>query len=133
MVETQISASDKLRVYIAANFEFLKKNLNKITALFRMGIDLSAADAKPYPWSTEVNRRCFAFLSSILKEGQINGEFRWFSTEFITPIIQGAIDGLCLQWISTPGLYDLKACQNTLLEIIQQYILEETGHKGETP
>ena len=109
-VETQRSAGAKLRVYVEANFEFLKKNLNKFTALFRMGIDLGSAEAKPNPWSTEANRRCFAFLSSILKEGQKNGEFRDFSPKIIAPIVQAAIDGLCLQWVSTPELYDLGAC-----------------------
>jgi TetR/AcrR family transcriptional regulator, fatty acid metabolism regulator protein len=131
-VEMQTTASEKLRGYVEANFDFLKDNLNKIAALFRMGIDLSSPEAKPNPWSEEINRRCFTFLSSILIEGQKNGEFREFSNEILAPIIQGAVDGLSLQWVSTPELFDLDACQNTLLEIIQQYLAGETGHGGKT-
>lgn len=126
-VEAQPTAAAKLRIYVRANFEFLKKNFNKFNALFRMGIDIGASGAKPNPWSTEINLRCFAFLSSILKEGQQNGEFRKFSPEIITPIIQGAIDGLGLQWVSAPELFDLEACLNTLLEIIDQYTAAKTG------
>jgi AcrR family transcriptional regulator len=120
-VEAQSTAMAKLRVYVEANFEFPVKNFNKFTALFRMGIDLSSSDAKPKPWSTNANERCFKYLIAILTEGQLNGEFRKFSPEIIAPIIQGAIDGLCLQWISTPQLYDLDACKKMLLEIIKQY------------
>jgi TetR/AcrR family transcriptional regulator, fatty acid metabolism regulator protein len=126
-VETQPTAAAKLRIYVKANFDFLKKNFNKFNALFRMGIDIGSADAKPNPWSTEVNLRCFTFLSSILEEGQENGEFRKFTPEIITPIIQGAIDGLGLQWVSAPELFDLDACQHTLLEIIDQYTAKKTG------
>jgi len=126
-VEAQPTAAAKLRIYVKANFEFLKKNFNKFNALFRMGIDIGSAGSKANPWSTEANLRCFTFLSSILKEGQENEEFREFSPEIITPIIQGAIDGLGLQWVSAPELFDLEACQNTLLEIIDQYTARKTG------
>jgi AcrR family transcriptional regulator len=125
-VEEQHSAEGKLSTYVKANFKFLKKNQNKLTALFHMGIDLNTADFKTYPWSIEVNQRCFDYLKSLLVEGQKNGEFRRFSTEIIAPIIQGAVDGLCLQWVSSPELIDLEACIDMLLEIIKQYTAVET-------
>jgi AcrR family transcriptional regulator len=120
-VERRSSARDMLQAYLAANFEFLKLNFNKFTALFRMGIDLNPAETRNYPWSKEINERCFNFLSDILNSGQQNGEFRRFPIGSITPIIQGAIDGLCLQWISAPELFDLEACEQMLLEIIERF------------
>ena len=120
-VEKKKSAGEKLQVYVAANFEFLKKNFNKFTALYSMGIDLNPAAARNYPWSKEINARCFDFLSAIMKSGQENGEFRQFPIDSITPIIQGAIDGLCLQWISSPELFNLDVCKRMLLDIIESY------------
>ena len=120
-VEMHGSAGDRLQAYLAANFEFLKQNFNKFTALYRMGIDLNPAETRNYPWSKQINERCFNFLSGILKSGQKNGEFRQFPTDRLTPIIQGAIDGLCLQWISAPELFDIDACGQMLLDIIERY------------
>jgi hypothetical protein len=120
-IERQRSARDMLRTYLEANFEFLMQNFNKFTALFSMGIDLNPAATRNWPWSKEINERCFNFLSDILNSGQQNGEFHRFSIGDITPIIQGAIDGLCLQWISSPELFDLEACEQMLLEIIERF------------
>lgn len=120
-VENQPNAKKKLQVYFEANFEFLQKNFNKFIALFRMGIDLNATEKQPYPWSREINQRCFNYLSDILKEGQQSGEFRKFPTKIIAPIIQAAIDGLAVQWIASRDLFSLSECCQTLMEIIDQY------------
>jgi AcrR family transcriptional regulator len=126
-VEIHATARDKLCAYVAANFQFLNDNLNKFSALFRMGIDINAAEAGPNPWSDERNRRCRDYLSAILEEGQKRGEFTRFSSDIIATIIQGAIDGLILQGISNPAHYRLEACQKALLDIIERYTAPPGG------
>ena len=125
-VETQKTARDKLIVYVETNFRFLNNNFNKFIALFRVGIGFGADPSRSNPWSYEGNKRCFEYLSGILVEGQKSGEFRKFSPEIIAPIIQAAIDGLMIQWVSTPDLYDLEACRKMLLEIIESYTARRT-------
>lgn len=120
-VETQKTARDKLIVYVETNFKFLKSNLNKFAALCRVGIDFGSDPERSNPWSYEGNKRCFEYLAGILAEGQKTGEFREFDPAVSAPIIQAAIDGLVLQWHSTPVLFDLEACRKMLLEIIESY------------
>jgi len=120
-VETQKTARDRLKIYVEANFKFLKSNLNKFAALCRVGIDFGSDPKRSNPWSYEGNKRCFEYLSEILAEGQKTGEFREFDPAVSAPIIQAAIDGLVLQWHSTPELFDLEACRRMLLEIIGSY------------
>ncbi len=125
-VETQKTARDKLIVYVETNFRFLTNNLNKFATLWRLGIDFGSDPSRSNPWSYAGNERCFEYLSGILVEGQKSGEFRKFSPEIIAPIIQAAIDGLMIQWVSTPDLYDLEACRKMLLEIIGSYTVNRS-------
>lgn len=120
-VETKKTAHEKLIAYVETNFKFLKNNFNKFIALFRVGIDFGADPSRSNPWSHEGNKRCFEYLAGILTEGQKTGEFREFDPGISAPIIQAAIDGLMIQWVSTPDLYDLEACRKMLLEIIDSY------------
>ncbi len=126
-VESRKTARDKLRTYLEANFEFLTKNFNKFTALFRMGIEINSAETSINPWSRQTNERCFKYLSSILQAGQQNGEFRKFQTEIIAPIIQGAIDGLAIQWIASRELFSFEASIQILEEIIESYTKKDSG------
>jgi AcrR family transcriptional regulator len=120
-VDMHPSPRQKLRAYFEANFDFLEKNWNKFAALFSMGIEISSADAKPNPWSRERNQRCMEYLSEILQQGQACGEFGRFAPEIIATIIQGAIDGLLLQVISDPTLYELETCKTVLRDVIERY------------
>ncbi len=120
-VESRKTARDKLRTYLQANFEFLTQNFNKFIALFRLGIEFNSAETSVTPWSRQTNERCFKYLSSILQAGQQNGEFRKFRTEIIAPIIQGAIDGLAIQWIASRELFDFESSIQMLEEIIESY------------
>ena len=125
-VEQQKTAKGMLRTYAKAHFEFVKVNFNKFIALFSMGIDLSPADNQTHPWSREINERCFGYLSGILGHGQQNGEFGSFPVAMVVPIIQGALDGLILQWVATPDLVDFKGCRKVLMDIIEQYTTPTT-------
>lgn len=122
-VERQKTAQEMLQAYVNANFEFIKVNFNKFIALFSMGIDLNPSDNRTFPWSMDINKRCFGYLSGILELGQQNKEFGPFPVARVAPIIQGALDGLILQWVATPNLVDFNGCRKVLMEIIEQYTI----------
>lgn len=126
-VERQKNAQAMLRTYAKAHFEFLKLNFNKFIALFTMGIDLNPSDNQTHPWSREINQRCFEYLSGILLQGQQNGEFGSFPVAKVVPIIQGALDGLILQWVATPDLVDFSGCRMVLMDIIERYTAPTTS------
>jgi len=125
-VEQQKTAKGMLRAYAKAHFEFVKVNFNKFIALFSMGIDLSPADNQTHPWSRDINKRCFSYLAGILEHGQQSGEFDSFPVAMVAPIIQGALDGLILQWVATPDLVDFIGCRQVLMDIIEQYTAPTT-------
>ena len=126
-VEKQTSAREMMRAYVTAYFEFVAKNHNKFIALFAMGIDLSPSKGRTFPWSQEINERCFNYLSGILEAGQSSAEFRKFPVAEVAPIIQGALDGLCLQWIATPDLVDFERSCQVLTDLIDQYTSGTNG------
>ncbi len=86
-----------------------------------MGIDLSPVDNQTHPWSRGINMRAFGYLSGILERGQEEREFGSFPVARVAPIIQGAIDGLILQWVATPDLVDFNGCRKVLMDIIERY------------
>jgi TetR/AcrR family fatty acid metabolism transcriptional regulator len=120
-VERQKTAKAMLRTYAKAHFDYLTINFNKFVALFTMGIDLNPEDSHSHPWSREVNERCFKYLSGILVRGQKSGEFGSFTVDRVAPIIQGALDGLVLQFNSSPDLVDLDGSRKLLMDIIEGY------------
>ena len=120
-VERQKTAKAMLRTYAKAHFEFVKANFNKFIALFSMGIDLNPSDNQTHPWSREINKRAFGYLSDILEHGRETGEFGSFQVARVAPIIQGALDGLILQWVATPDLVDFDGCRRVLMDIIERY------------
>ena len=128
-VGRQKTAQAMLQTYVKAHFDFLKINFNKFIALFTMGFDLNPADNKTHPWSREINKRCFSYLSGILEYGQQNGEFDSFPVAKVAPIIQGALDGLLLQWVATPDLVDFNGCRQVLMDIIERYTAPTTPKK----
>ena len=119
-VDAQCSATEKLGAYVEAQFEFLHANIKKFVALFDAGIDLTSEDGSN-PWSATFDERCFKYLAQILSSGQKSGEFGEFSPDNLAPVIQGAIDGIGLQWISYPEGVDLDGCKRELLGIIKVY------------
>jgi len=125
-VERQKTAQKMLRTYAKAHFDFLKMNFNKFIALFTMGIDLNPGDNQTHPWSRKINKRAFGYLSGILEQGQQNGEFGSFPVTKVVPIIQGALDGLILQWVATPDLVDFNGCRKVLMDIIERYTAPRT-------
>jgi AcrR family transcriptional regulator len=112
------SSRDKLRAYVAANFDFAKGHRNHLLAL----VDLwgrrkptsrgrNRFDAEAY----EPSRR---YLSRILEAGSQAGELTPVSRQAMASVIQAAIDGVLLQWAFDPNAVDLDACRNEIQNMI---------------
>ncbi|MEW5723217.1 MAG: TetR/AcrR family transcriptional regulator [Thermodesulfobacteriota bacterium] len=126
-VDQQVSASDKLRAYIEACFEFLFSYRKRhLAAIFEAGVDLTAKEGRN-PWSSALNARAFGFITQILKEGQARGEFGHFSPEKLAPVIQSAIDGLVVTAYSDPAGVDWPEGQQTIIEVIFSYLRRPGG------
>ena len=116
-VDLKESAIDKLSTYIDAEFEFLLTHKQKFVALFSIGIDLTSKDGKN-PWAAISNERCFRYLTKIIEDGIERGEFKSVTNGAIAPIIQGAIDGIAVQWFADPQCFSLWACKEKLVQIL---------------
>ncbi|MBW2370049.1 MAG: TetR/AcrR family transcriptional regulator [Deltaproteobacteria bacterium] len=121
-VNEEKTATEKLKAYIGAYIDYCQTNVKKFIALFGLGFDLSSTESSKNMWSDEVTDRSFGFLEGILVEGKKNGEFTASNSEKVVPLIQGALDGILTQWISTPSKINLPECQDVLMKMVLSYV-----------
>lgn len=119
-VEAQNRASDKLRAYVRASFEYMRANRNKIVAMWELWRHFDSVEEKRR-FSATVYDPCRRHLEKILGEGQSSGEFRSFATKTAASVFQAAIDGVSLQWVCDADAIDLDQCQQELLEMLDMY------------
>ena len=126
LVDAHVTAADKLRAYIAANFEFAKSHRNHLLALVDLwgsrdsSEDRSRFDSEAYGPS----RR---YLSRILETAQERGELGPVPAKTMASVIQAAIDGVLLQWAFDPDAVDLDACRDEIQEMITGHIAVRRG------
>lgn len=123
------AAEDKLRAYVAANFEFAETHRNHLLAL----VDLwgrrdspkgsSRFDAEAY----EPSRN---YLTRILRAGIEDGTLEGVSAKTLASVIQAAIDGVLLQWAFDAGAVDLEACRKEIQEMITRRIARPDAGAG---
>jgi AcrR family transcriptional regulator len=112
---------DKLRAYIEANFDFMKSNRVGYVAL----VDLwgqrdgsggrSSLNADAY----EPSRH---YLAHFLEEGQRAGEMRWLPVIATASLIQGAIDGIMLQWVLDEKSIDLDVAKREVVSMVLAHV-----------
>lgn len=115
-VDAQVQAADKLRVYIEASFEYIEQNRPHFVALVDLWGSFTSAEEKKAFSQTSYDP-CRAHLQKIFRIGQERAEFGGFSPQTMAAMIQGAIDGVMLQWVFAPDAVDLKAASRELTEI----------------
>jgi TetR/AcrR family transcriptional regulator, fatty acid metabolism regulator protein len=110
-LQKESSALGKLLAYIYADFEFFKHNPDHMRAFVELwGSMGSHSEKKDFEKLAYVPGR--TLLHQILSEGQDSGEFIDMDTYTTACVIQGAIDGVMLQWVFNPARIDFdKACQ----------------------
>lgn len=119
------SAADKMKVYIKSNFDFLKINRNNFLVSLDIGINIK-------PWEDQNLFTLISYIGcqkriqNILKYGVKTGEFKEdIDLDAIASIVQGAIDGISLQWIFAEELVLLDQCQDNLISMLEGIILKE--------
>ncbi|GII92065.1 TetR/AcrR family transcriptional regulator [Sinosporangium siamense] len=108
-VRAQEKAADQLRVYIEASFAFMGENRANFVALVDIWGSFGSVAAKR-AFNATAYEPCRRHLSGILRAGQEKGEFRDFPVETVATMLQGAVDGVMLQWVFDERAVDLAAC-----------------------
>ena len=99
-------ASDKLQAYIESSFEYIEQNRPHFVALVDLWGSFTSAEEKS-SFSETAYDPCRAHLRKIFRIGQEQGEFVALDEQMMASVIQGAIDGIMLQWVFDPKVVDL--------------------------
>lgn len=120
-VDAVTSGSDKLRVYIEASFAYIAQNRAQFVALVDLwGSFTSPAEKQTF--SESAYDPCRAHLKKIFRLGVEQGVFAAFDEQMMAAVIQGAIDGLMLQWVFDPNAVDLAQAGRELAELFIQRV-----------
>jgi AcrR family transcriptional regulator len=123
-VDSAGTALEKLRAYVAANFEFMKSHRVGYVALValwgqRYGAgDESSLNAEAY----EPSRH---YLAHILEEGRKTGEMRPLPVRTTASLVQAAIDGVMLQWVFDEDSIDLDVARDEVTEMLTRHVAPE--------
>lgn len=105
-VDAQERASDKLCVYIESSFEYIGQNRPHFVALVDLWGSFTSTEEKE-AFSQTAYDPCRAHLKKIFRTGHEQKEFVKFDEHTMASIVQGAIDGIMLQWVFDPKAVDL--------------------------
>jgi TetR/AcrR family transcriptional regulator, fatty acid metabolism regulator protein len=121
-VSRAATASEKLRAYIEANFDFMKLNRMGYVALVDLwgqrGLGRNSLNVDAY----EPSRH---YLAHLLEEGQRTGEMRALPVMPTASLIQGAIDGVMLQWVLNEKAIDLDVARDEVVEMVLRQVQGE--------
>ena len=118
-VSRAASAVEKLRAYVEANFEFMKMNRVGYVAL----VDLwGQRDSGRNSLNADAYEPSRHYLAHILEEGQRTGEMRAFPVMPTASLIQGAIDGVMLQWVLDEKAIDLDVAKEEVASMVLRHV-----------
>jgi len=118
-VSRAASAVEKLRAYVEANFEFMKMNRVGYVAL----VDLwGQRDSGRNSLNADAYEPSRHYLAHILEEGQRTGEMRAFPVMPTASLIQGAIDGVMLQWVLDEKAIDLDGAKEEVVSMVLRHV-----------
>jgi AcrR family transcriptional regulator len=117
------TALEKLRAYIEANFEFMRMNRVGYVAL----VDLwGQRDGGHNSLNADAYEPSRHYLAHILEEGQRTGEMRALPVMPTASLIQGAIDGVMLQWVLDEKAIDLDVARDEVVRMVSHHVQGET-------
>ncbi len=123
------TALEKLRAYIEANFEFMKLNRVGYVAL----VDLwGQRDGGHNSLNADAYEPSRHYLAHILEEGQRTGEMGAFPLMPTASLIQGAVDGVMLQWVLDEKAIDLDVAKEEVVSMVLRHVSEGSA-RGEEP
>lgn len=121
---------EKLRAYIEANFDFMKANRVGYVAL----VDLwGQRDSGHNSLNADAYEPSRHYLAHILEEGQESGAMRSFPVMPTASLIQGAIDGVMLQWVFDEKAIDPDVARDEVVRMVLRHVTSERStDQGET-
>jgi AcrR family transcriptional regulator len=118
------TALEKLRAYVEANFEFMKLNRVGYVAL----VDLwGQRDSGRNSLNADAYEPSRHYLAHILKEGQQTGQMRAFPLMPTASLIQGAIDGVMLQWVLDEKSIALDVAKEEVVSMVLRHVQDVQG------
>jgi AcrR family transcriptional regulator len=118
-VSLAASAVEKLRAYVEANFEFMKMNRVGYVAL----VDLwGQRDSGRNSLNADAYEPSRHYLAHMLEEGQRTGDMRAFPVMPTASLIQGAIDGVMLQWVLDEKAIDLDGAKEEVVSMVLRHV-----------
>ncbi|WP_271220599.1 TetR/AcrR family transcriptional regulator [Streptosporangium carneum] len=108
-VEQESGCPAKLRAYVEASFAFMAGHRDNFVAMVDIWGSFGTAEAKR-AFNATAYDPCRRHIESILRKGQQDGDFRDFTPRTLAATIQGAIDGVMLQWVFDEAAVDLAEC-----------------------
>lgn len=123
-VDAETTAAGRLRAYVLAFFDFMLTHRAHYVALVELwgGAGVSEGREQFNLEAYEPSRR---YLAHILESGVRAGEFRRVDPSTTASVIQGAIDGVMLQWVFEPTGLDVPACRQEILDMIRVHLSRE--------
>ncbi|MER7504205.1 TetR family transcriptional regulator C-terminal domain-containing protein [Nonomuraea pusilla] len=113
-VDRAPDAPRRLRAFIEASFEFMAANRANFVTLVDIWGSFGSPEAKRR-FNADMYDPCRHHLEGILRRGQESGDFRDFSPATLAATVQGAIDGVMLQWVFDEEAIDLADCAAELV------------------
>jgi AcrR family transcriptional regulator len=117
------SALEKLRAYIEANFEFMKRNRVGYVALVDLWGQRDSAGGRN-SLNADAYEPSRHYLAHILEEGQRAGAMRELAVTPTASLIQGAIDGVMLQWVLDEKAIDLDVAREEVVNMVLAHVRE---------
>ena len=118
------TALEKLRAYVEANFEFMKLNRVGYVAL----VDLwGQRDSGRNSLNADAYEPSRHYLAHILKEGQQTRQMRAFPLMPTASLIQGAIDGVMLQWVLDEKSIALDVAKEEVVSMVLRHVQDLQG------
>jgi AcrR family transcriptional regulator len=115
-VDEKEDAGDKLQTYIESSFEYINQNRSHFVALVDLWGSFTSSEEKE-AFSQAAYDPCRAHLKKIFRIGREQRVFVKLDEQVMATVIQGAIDGVMLQWVFDPEAVDLKDASRELSEM----------------
>ena len=117
-VDRAAGAAERLRAYIEGSFAFMAGHREQVSALVDVWGSFGTVEAKR-AFNATAYDPCRRHLESILRQGQAEGVFRDLVPATVAATVQGAIDGVMLQWVFDESSVDLPGCAAELVRMFE--------------
>lgn len=118
-VEATEGSWNKIQVFIRSNIDFIKTYPDHIIAMIELWGNFVSIEVKS-SFNAELYDPTRDYLEAILLTGQESGELMEFNARTISSLVQGAVDGVMLQWVFNPGAIDLEQSAEELIILFQR-------------